>query len=175
MINLRKLFWSIFYFGGAFIIGALIGREIIIYYDAYVFKIWSWKNPPAVINCYGPELNETYIHRAVDYWAVREEHISFIESNPPRSVCKDSFIEGFIIFRKATKNDISDTALAVTKRKMHLGKLKSAEIYFRPGTYNLDYIIEHELGHAFGYTHLEEEGHIMHPIYNKMGPKFWIP
>ena len=50
MINLRKLFWSIFYFGGAFIIGALIGREIIIYYDAYVFKIWSWKNPPAIIN-----------------------------------------------------------------------------------------------------------------------------
>ena len=33
----------------------------------------------------------------------------------------------------------------------------------------------HELGHAFGYTHVELEGHIMHPSFNMMSGKFWIP
>ena len=31
----------------------------------------------------------------------------------------------------------------------------------------------HELGHAFGYGHYDVKGHIMHSLYEQMGPMFW--
>ena len=36
-------------------------------------------------------------------------------------------------------------------------------------------LLEHELGHALGLGHVEEPGHMMHPIHSHGGEKFWIP
>ena len=54
-------------------------------------------------------------------------------------------------------------------------KITSAVIWFEPGTYNLSWIVEHEIGHAFGYKHVEEVGNIMHPMIERMGGKYWKP
>ena len=56
-----------------------------------------------------------------------------------------------------------------------MNKIVSAVIEFDVGTYRIDNVFEHELGHALGYGHVEIEGHIMHPLWEKMSPKFWIP
>ena len=95
--------------------------------------------------------------------------------NPPENICDDNFLEGFIILRKGSKNYFNSDTLAKTKKKTSLNSIKSAIIYFKPGSQNLDLIIEHELGHAFGYSHVEIEGHVMHPRFEKMGYDFWIP
>ena len=65
--------------------------------------------------------------------------------------------------------------LAKTKRYTSFQKVKAAVITYRSGAHNLMWINEHELGHALGYAHYEEEGHIMHPLYHKMSGNFWIP
>ena len=53
--------------------------------------------------------------------------------------------------------------------------MKGAEIVYSPGSFELTLINEHELGHALGFTHIEIEGHIMYPIFEKMGKDFYIP
>ena len=78
-----------------------------------------------------------------------------------------------ILLKKRNHND--PYTIALTERRVSLGRIRAATIYFNPGSYRLEYVLEHELGHAFGFTHLEEEGHIMHPEYGKMGERFWMP
>ena len=87
----------------------------------------------------------------------------------------ENYIEGFIILRKGKRFDHDSGVLAHTQRWTSLTTLKGAVITYRPGTQNLMWINEHELGHALGYSHIEEEGHIMHPLFSRMAGKFWIP
>ena len=126
--------------------------------------------------CYGEDFSEAQFIRAIHYWTIRGHQIGFYEHNPPDSICiSDGHLEGFIILKKAHPHDLKSSTLAVTKRWTSFSQMKGAIISYRAGTQNLSWINEHELGHALGYAHVEEDGHIMHPQHHKMTGKFWIP
>tara|TARA_A100001015_G_C15029584_1_gene732446 strand:+ start:535 stop:1053 length:519 start_codon:yes stop_codon:yes gene_type:complete len=161
----------------AFVLGLTVGFAGKVAYEESVLKPWAWApgDGPIIINCYGEDFPEIQIVKAIDYWVLRGESVAFYEMNPPEAVCANEHINDFIILRKAPPGYLNEATIAATTRRTQLFNMRSAVIHFRPGSYNLDLIIEHELGHAFGYGHIEEEGHIMHPQYNKMGPRWWIP
>ena len=156
----------------SFVVGFLAGTVAVDKYERSVFQPWQWKDPPIIANCYGGDFNELYLVKGVDYWTIKGYHFSFIEQNPPDIVCNEDFLDGFIILKKRT---LHHGTLALTKRRVRNFQIQSAVIYFNPGAYRLDNVIEHELGHALGFGHVEIDGHIMHPQFNKMTPKFWIP
>ena len=159
-----------------FMIGFAIGLGIKIFYELKTFKPYTWNGDrPIVINCYGKEFSELQMIRAIDYWTVRGHNIGFYEHNPPESVCDKDGLWGFITIRKAPGRMLGDHTLASTTRSTTGLIIRSVDIYYQPGAFNLDLINEHELGHAFGYGHLEEEGHIMHPQFHQMGGDFWVP
>jgi len=162
--------------GICFALGFLIGIGIKWTYEANTFKPYEWKTVPIIANCYGEDFSELQMTRAVDYWTMRGLMIGFYEHNPPQSICDSkTMIHGFIVLKKAKWWELDSTTLASTRRMTAGMTLVSATITYRPGAHNLDLLNEHELGHALGFAHIEQEGHIMHPIYGKMGPKFWIP
>ena len=151
----------------------LIGKVI---YEKSTIHPYEWEELPILVNCYGKGFNETKIIRAIDYWAVRGYNIGFYEHNPPKSVCDNKiWIYGMIIIRKAKPFQLDATTLASTRRYTAINKMKGAEIVYSPGSFELTLINEHELGHALGFTHIEIEGHIMYPIFEKMGKDFYIP
>jgi len=159
-----------------FAVGFSIGLGLKMFYELKTFKPYSWgKYTPIILNCYGPDFSELQMIRAIDYWILRGENIGFYEHNPPKSVCNQGDLWGMIILRKAKGRQFPRSTLASTSRGTTGIVIRTAEIYYQPGSFNLDLINEHELGHAFGYSHVEIEGHIMHPQYSKMGPKFWVP
>ena len=158
------------------IVGFCTGTIGKIGYEKASDKPYYWKSPPIILNCYGEEFSELNLIRAIDYWAVRGHSIGFYEINPPKEVCDgDIPFQGFIILRKAKGAQLPADTLATTKRRTSLARMLSAEIVFEPGSYRLDYLIEHELGHAFGYNHIEIDNHIMHPLYPHIGPDFYLP
>ena len=160
----------------AFVTGFLLGIGIKLYYESTTFKPYEWDRSPIIANCYGPDFSELQITRAIHYWTVRGHNIAFYEHSPPKSICEsEDMVHGFIVLRKAKWFELGPETLASTKRLTSTTIIKSATITYRPGSQNLDLLNEHELGHALGYAHLEEEGHIMHPLYFKMGEGFWIP
>ncbi len=159
-----------------FIVGFTIGLGIKFFYELKTFKPYTWNGEtPIILNCYGPEFSELQMVRAIDYWTVRGHHIGFYEHNPPPSVCEEENLWGFIILRKASGRALGDDTLASTTRSTTGFIIRSVEIHYKPGAFNLDLINEHELGHAFGYGHLIEQGHIMHPHFHQMGGDFWVP
>jgi len=151
----------------AFFIGLFIGTALLLRYESTSNKPWSWDSPPIIANCYGDDFNNLYVVRGVDYWVLRNEEIAFIIDKPPNSVCKHDFLDGFIILKKGVMKN--DSTLAYTKRKIRLGSIRASTIYFSPGSFKLELLVEHELGHAFGYQHTDKKGHIMHPEYENMG------
>ena len=156
-----------------FLVGMMCGTAMIIKYERSTFQAWKWDDLPIIANCYGDDFNQLYIDKAVKYWNEQGHQFAYIEQNPPESVCKHNTLDGFIILKK---KNLNYGTLAVTERKLSFGKkIRAATIYFSPGTYRLVNIINHELGHALGFGHVELEGHLMHPDYQKMGDKFWVP
>ena len=103
----------------------------------------------------------------------------FIVDNPIKSLCRKrhEITPGFIkIYQGSDASFSSEATLAFTKRKASTTTgILGANIIIRPGTYTIKNLLTHEFGHAFGYTHVKELGHIMHPVTEKMGDKFWIP
>ena len=172
--SLRKIFAILF---GIFIIGFGSGTLIRVAYELNVLKAYEWPatNSPIILNCYGDDFSELQMVRAIEYWTLRGHSIGFYEQNPPQEVCEQENLYGFIILRKAKWNQLPDGTLASTTKGTSGLKILWAEIVYKAGSQNLDLINEHELGHALGYGHIEELGHIMHPEYGKMGRKFWIP
>ncbi len=159
-----------------FVLGFTIGLGIKFFYESKTFQPYTWDNyQPIILNCYGPEFSELQMVRAIDYWALRGQHIGFYEHNPPESVCEQGDLWGMIILRKAKGRMLPKETLASTTRGTTGLIIRTVEIYYQPGSFNLDLINEHELGHAFGFSHVDEVGHIMHPLYNKMGTGFWVP
>jgi len=77
-----------------------------------------------------------------------------------------------IILRKAPFWKLSPDTLASTRRYTSIDEMRGAVIVYRARSFNLELLNEHEIGHALGMTHVEREGHIMHPLYEKMGELF---
>lgn len=156
--------------------GLLIGSQVALIYEANTLKPWQWNDEPIIVNCYGPEMDIGYIRDAVEFWEPYGERAAFIIEDPLEEACKHDQLDGFILLKKAGPNYHPESStLASTKRRVVMFELRSATIMFNPGSYRLENVFEHELGHAYGFTHIEEVGHIMHPQYEKMGPKFWMP
>ena len=155
------------------LVGLLVGSGIKYTYEANTFRPYEWDSPPILMNCYGKDFSKLQMVRAIDYWTLRGFSIGFYEHDPPEGVCENEWLEEFILIKKDKR--LREPALASTKRYTSLNKMKAAVIYYRPGSFNLYLINEHELGHALGFSHVEEVGHIMHPILQKMGQKFYVP
>tara|TARA_Y100000593_G_C4273440_1_gene318659 strand:+ start:151 stop:675 length:525 start_codon:yes stop_codon:yes gene_type:complete len=160
----------------SFVVGFSFGVTFKVLYEATSYKPYEWKNHnPVIVNCYGKDFSKLQMIRAIEYWTLRGQKIGFYEHNPPQSVCDNEWLEGFIILRKSESLKYSETTLASTRRFTTFSIMKGAVINYKPGSFNLNLINEHELGHALGFAHIEIEGHIMHPLYHKMGRDFWIP
>lgn len=161
---------------GCFSVGFLIGLCVKMGYETQTFKPYEWTTPPIIANCYGEDFSELQMTRAIDYWTIRGHEIGFYEHNPPSSICEMKEAPwGFIVLRKEKWGQLDPATLASTRRATTGTKLMAATITYRKGSQNLYLINEHELGHALGYAHIEEAGHIMHPLYQFMGEGFWIP
>ena len=163
----------------SFIVGILCGKILLAQYEAITFKPWEWKKPPVVLNCYGTMLRPVYIKNSVNFWEALGEKILFIENTPIKSLCRNKYdiTPGFIkIYQGSDASFNNESTMAFTRRKAgSTTGLIGANIILRPGSYTIKNLLTHEFGHAFGYTHVNEPGHIMHPVTEVMGDKFWIP
>ena len=124
----------------------------------------------------GDELSETYMASAMHYWSIRGHNADIYVHEPPPEYCDTDFImPGFIKMKKAKFMELDPETLASTTRQVANLQIIGAEITWRKSALKLELVYIHELGHAFGYGHVDIRNHIMQPIYDYMGKAFFIP
>tara|TARA_Y100000310_G_C20538652_1_gene742134 strand:+ start:289 stop:894 length:606 start_codon:yes stop_codon:yes gene_type:complete len=129
-------------------------------------KIGNWKYTPTVIVCENVPITRKEIAAAVDYWkklGYRFYKTQYKED--PLNQCNERYPEGYIVFRLVTAEVLADLerpALAATTFFVEDGTnhILYAKVYIIEDP--IERVLEHEIGHALGYMHSEELGHLMH-------------
>tara|TARA_R110002153_G_scaffold57838_3_gene158882 strand:- start:301 stop:834 length:534 start_codon:yes stop_codon:yes gene_type:complete len=153
------------------LIGFAIGLLVKYTYSETAKQPISWKMKPIVVNCIGEEIKEETIIRAIDFWEKHGEEVYFYQYERSEKICSSSeAFEGLIVLRKS--NDLEPGVLAIARNYSDISTVYYTEILFKPGTYNFILLLEHELGHSFGYKHKRIQGNVMHPNYDFMGDRF---
>jgi len=153
------------------LLGISIGFSYIHFVELAKFRSAYWQTSPVLVDCTHGVLSHNRIEAAVDYWNEYNHTVAYVELNPSFKICSKDHIYGFII----VKNAILDwPVLGETSRRSTVSqKINSALITLSIGNANEPRLLEHELGHAFGYRHMDINGHIMHSDYDQAGYGFW--
>ena len=156
------------------LIGFCLGMFFKITWEESKFIIAEWDENPIIVVCPDSEITKYRVHQAVDWWGIRGYKVDYVHWDKDNQICSKGRWSSGIIFIRAEGELLPDT-YAVTSRFAAATTMVSAEIIIPNENKYRPRLLEHELGHAFGMRHVEKVGHIMHPILEYGGEKFWIP
>lgn len=168
---LRKYyFWFLLLSG---VIGFSLGITLKIAWEESKFIIGEWDDDPIIVVCPDSQLTNYRVHKAVEWWGIRGYDVAYVHWDRNNQICKNSWSQGMILIRGEGK--LLPNTYAITSRLTILNKMISAQIVIPNEHKFMPRLVEHELGHAFGMRHVEQVGHMMHPIHEQGGELFWIP
>jgi hypothetical protein len=123
----------------------------------------SWKFPPDVRVCANAPITKRRVEKALDFW--RELGYSFNEIyyNDVSRHCTEELFSYSTIIIDLIDGTHKEPALATTTTwiESETKRILKAKIVLKSRYGNVERILEHELGHAFGWKDCNRSGHIM--------------
>ena len=156
------------------VLGFGLGVYIKIAWEESKFIVAEWDSDPIVVVCPDSKVTKHRVYSAIEWWAIRGYNVEYVHWDTENKVCSQGTWAEGIVFIRAEGELLPDT-YAITSRLTILNRMISAVITLPNEQMYRPRLLEHELGHAFGMRHVEKVGHIMHPIHESGGEKFWIP
>ena len=127
---------------------------------------------PNIVICNKNSVSKYRVERAVRFWENLGYSFGTISSSNSASECVMSDDYG-TIFILDPDHSFEDSYLAMTKRFMIKAYEKSytlySRIYISKDEAKKDRVLEHEIGHALGWGHIDEVGHMMHEGWDRGG------
>jgi hypothetical protein len=155
-------------------IGFAAGFCFRVAWEGNKFILAEWENDPVVVVCPDSQVTPYRVGLAIDWWGIRGHKFAYVHWDNKNQICsKGNFVHGMIFIRG--EGELLPDTYAVTMRLSVAGKMQSAAIVLPNQHKYMPRLLEHELGHALGFTHVVRQGHMMHPIHEHGGEKFWIP
>lgn len=127
----------------------------------------SWQMTPTVVICNSSIADIHDVESAVEWWRERGHMIGQVIVNDSGQVCHQAGRDGFITIEGPDAKFDFDF-LAITHRKSSRDEILSARIQLR-GSSERSRVLEHEIGHALGWSHCNRRGHIMNPEWSRGG------
>jgi len=137
-------------------------EKIIRKRTPFIKSYWSY--PPDILLCHDSGVSDTRLRKAMKYW----ERLGYefgkiiIESNP--SQCIDNDTRGLITILLFNNTIDIGPNLAVTKVYYNTKAkyILRAQIFISPYSAKKERVLEHEIGHALGWSHFNRRYHMMH-------------
>jgi len=121
-----------------------------------------WEKPPKVNIC-DDDVNQEMVLKAIEHWKNLGHNIEGVYLR------KNCAYETGSIYIRFLQEEVTEAEYANTLSKWNPGShlYKRAIINLGEEALNMQDVYTHELGHAFGYIHTQEENHVM---YGPKGP-----
>ena len=126
------------------------------------FKKFKWHFHPNVVICdYAPTTEEDVI-KAIEWWKNLNYNISFASSNYSKTNCYKQKPYGYILITLVSGVSYNEGSLATTMiySDKNTNEILWARIELKNGMVE-DRVLEHEIGHALGWMHVNKNGHMM--------------
>jgi|TARA_B100000700_G_C14644379_1_gene668960 hypothetical protein len=129
-------------------------------------KAGEWKKPPNIKVC-DKDIPVEKVSLAVEWWRMRGYKFGYII----RSNCLSKKETGFIYITLPGQTFDFGKNLART----HLARVDNSSViiwaHIEVSDVHKSRLLEHEIGHALGWTHSSIDKHIMHPSWQRGG---WV-
>ena len=128
----------------------------------------KWSMTPSVRVCASSEVTASRVGRAMRYWESRGYDFTGLSVDPNPTCMEARYGEILITL---PDGGFSDQHMASTKIYTHnkTGEIVKSKIYILPMNARKDRVLEHEIGHALGWSHYPQRYHIMHPVWKDGG------
>ena len=156
----------------------------IIYQQPIVFEVINirsgnpslshyWDSLPNIRICEGSRVTQSRARNSVRYWERMGYNLGDLIFDNERDfqTCFNGGNNGEITVMLITSDIPIDTNLAVTKVffDTRTNKIIKAQIFVIGGYANKERLLEHEIGHALGWSHYNRYLHIMNSSYDETG------
>ena len=119
----------------------------------------KWDKPPNVWVCEESGIERDLIFNALEYWrslGYEYSNISFTDW------CTLSIVDNNIVITSSHQQFDLDKKYAITRISYDNDIIRNAFIFMGEEGANIQDVVTHELGHAFGIMHYDKPGDIMH-------------
>jgi len=133
-------------------------------------QVAKWREKPTVRVCYNLPVFQYKIERALMFWRYLGYEFGEIIYDDASEYCTGNKTTGSIVIMPNRKY-LGDGKFAITTRYAleKSKRITGARIEIARQAYNEELLLEHEIGHALGWTHSLHKGHIMYPFLRQSG------
>ena len=133
-------------------------------------QVVKWRHPPTVRVCYNLPIFHYKIERALMFWRYLGYEFGEVIYDDASEYCTGDKTDGSIVIMP-NRSYLGDGKYGITTRYSmeRSNKITGARIEIARLAYGEDLLLEHEIGHALGWTHSPQKGHIMYPYLRKSG------
>jgi hypothetical protein len=131
---------------------------------AKTLPTYVWDIPPSIVNCIDKEVMDPKLFDdAVKFWE-DHGHTFLFKENYLGDICESEYPYGFIIIK--ISYDLNFYILGQTEKiyQKSTSEMKGSIIHLNYFYIYDGLILTHEIGHALGYKHVDQIGHIMNPM-----------
>ena len=131
----------------------------------------KWAHPPDVRICPDSNMNPARLSRAMNYWERLGYKFGAIIIEKDAYNCIAPLPRRQEIVITLPTQEVNSKYLASTRLTTFksTGEIAHAVIYITPRQSERERVIEHEIGHALGWTHYPQSRHIMNPNWEAGG------
>jgi len=131
----------------------------------------DWHSPPNIRVCPDVKISESRIISATKYWKRLGYEFGYItyETNMYNCLVPPPLRREILIMlpdQKFNEDHLASTRLLTSK---FTNEIVGAKIFITTKNSQRERILEHEFGHAFGWGHYPQSGHIMNPNWKYGG------
>ncbi len=130
-----------------------------------------WLESPTIYVCKGTPIKESRVRRAISYWKRLGYSVNgpIMQSEIPACYTGNYKPGAIVIDIPGQSFDLKYSAMTRAYRQKKTREIVGARIEIQASWCSKERVLEHEMGHAFGWGHIRRQYHIMHPEHEHGG------